>query len=125
MLAVTLDFRFMREDRGWFRFPAIDMKIAFTPIMHQILELIPNSKALRYLLLVGKEFGGKEAAALGIVDEVYPEPILFDKAMELAHSLVAKDRKTYSAIKHGMRRGLVALKGELDATGTPLGAILV
>jgi len=114
MLAVTLDFRFMREDRGWFRFPAIDMNITFTPIMHQILELLPNSKALRYLLLAGKEFGGEEAASLDIVDHAYPEPVLFRKAMEVAQALAAKDRNTYTTIKRGMRHALVALQAQLD-----------
>ncbi len=114
MLAVTLDFRFMREDRGWFRFPAIDMNLTFTPILHQILELLPNSKALRYLLLAGKGFGGEEAASLDIVDHAYPEPVLFEKAMELAHMLAAKDRNTYTTIKRGMRQALVALRAQLD-----------
>lgn len=124
MLAVTLDFRFMREDRGWFRFPAIDMKIAFTPIMHQILALLTNSKALRYLLLVGKEFGGREAAALDVVDEAYPEPVLFDMALELARALAGKDRETYSAIKHGMRRGLVELGTHLEAHANRSSAVV-
>jgi len=114
MLAMTLDFRFMREDRGWFRFPAIDMNLTFTPIMHQILELLPNSKALRYLLLAAKEFGGEEAAALDIVDHAYPQPVLFEKAMEVAHTLAAKDRKTYTTIKLGMRHALVALRAQLE-----------
>jgi enoyl-CoA hydratase/carnithine racemase len=114
MLAVTLDFRFMREDRGWFRFPAIDLNLAFTPILHQILELLPNSKALRYLLLAGKGFGGEEAASLDIVDHAYPEPVLFEKAMEVARTLAAKDRKTYTTIKLGMRHALVALRAQLE-----------
>ena len=125
MLAVTLDFRFMREDRGWFRFPAIDMNITFTPIMHHILELLPNTKALRYLLLAGKEFGGDEAAALDIVDHAYPQPVLFEKAMELAHTLAVKDRKTYTAIKYGMRRHLCELRSELEATSKPHRGIVV
>ncbi len=124
MLAVTLDFRFMREDRGWFRFPAIDMNITFTPIMHQILELLPNSKALRYLLLGGKEFGGRQAVDLDIVDEAFPQPVLFDKAMELAHALATKDRKTYTAIKYGMRHALVALQAQLEEPSGPHGTIL-
>jgi Delta3-Delta2-enoyl-CoA isomerase len=114
MLAVTLDFRFMRQDRGWFRFPAIDLNLTFTPILHQILELLPNSKALRYLLLAGKGFGGEEAASLDIVDHAYPQPVLFDKAMEVAHTLAAKDRNTYATIKRGMRHALVVLQAQLD-----------
>lgn len=125
MLAVTQDFRFMRGDRGWFRFPAIDMNITFTPTMHRILELVPNGKALRYLLLAGKEFGGEEAAGLQIVDQAYPRPILFEKTLEFAHALAAKDRKTYTAIKYGMRHALVDLRARLESAAEHPGSILV
>ena len=83
------------------------MKITFTPIMHQILQLLPNSKALRYLLLAGKEFGGEEASKLDIVDKVFPEPFLFEKAMELAHTLAAKDRRNlyHDQARHAPRSG--------------------
>jgi len=124
MLAVTLDFRFMCEDRGWFCFPAVDMNIQFTPIMHHILELLPSSKALRYLLLTGKKFGGRGAAELDIVDEACSQSVLFENVMELAHTLAAKDRRTYTAIKYGMRRPLVALREELEATSKRRGTIV-
>ncbi len=112
ILASTLDFRFMREDKGWFCFPAVDLKLTFTPLMHRIVELLPNTYALRHMLLTGRKIGGKEAADLQMVDAAYPKEILFGKAMELARILACKDRKTYSSIKHGMRPQLACLKTE-------------
>jgi len=76
--------------------------------------LLPNSKALRYLLLAGKQFGGKEAATLDIVDHAYSQSVLSEKAVEVAHTLATKDRKTYTTIKLGMRHALVALRAQLE-----------
>lgn len=112
ILASGFDFRFMREDKGWFCFPEVDVKIPFTPIMHEIVNLLPNKRALRDLLLTGKRIGGTEAAQLGIVDAAYPEETLFEKAMETAQAMSQKDRATYGAIKKGMRSKLAGMLGK-------------
>jgi enoyl-CoA hydratase/carnithine racemase len=110
ILASGFDFRLMREDRGWFCFPEVDIKIPFTPIMHEIVDLLPNKRALRDLLLTGKRIGGTEAAQLGIVDSAYPQETLFEKAMEIARAMSQKDRSTYGAIKRGMRSKLAGMR---------------
>lgn len=110
ILASGFDFRLMREDKGWFCFPEVDIKIPFTPIMHEIVDLLPNKRALRDLLLTGKRIGGAEAAQLGVVDAAFPEETLFDKAMEIARVMAQKDRATYGAIKKGMRSKLAAMR---------------
>lgn len=110
ILASTLDFRLMREDRGWICFPEVDIRIPFTPTMQAVLALLPNKQARRDMMLTGKRLGGKEAAELKIVDEALPAEDLFNRAMELAQMLAQKDRKTYSLIKNGMRPQLMALK---------------
>jgi Delta3-Delta2-enoyl-CoA isomerase len=110
ILASGFDFRLMREDKGWFCFPEVDIKIPFTPIMHEIVDLLPNKRALRDLLLTGKRIGGIEAAQLGIVDAAYPEETLFEKTMEIARAMSQKDRSTYGAIKKGMRSRLAGMR---------------
>jgi enoyl-CoA hydratase/carnithine racemase len=107
ILATTLDFRLMREDRGFFCFPEVDIKILFSPIMYDILRLLPDHYALNELVLTGKRVGGREALAMKIVSAVYPEETLYDKAMELAIELAKKDRRTYAHIKRGLRQSLV------------------
>jgi enoyl-CoA hydratase/carnithine racemase len=107
ILATTLDFRLMQEDRGFFCFPEVDIKIAFTPAMFEILRLLPDHCALNELLLTGRRVGGKEALAMKIVSAAYPEGTLLDKAMEMATSLSKKDRMTYAQIKRGLRQALV------------------
>jgi Delta3-Delta2-enoyl-CoA isomerase len=107
ILATTLDFRLMREDRGFFCFPEVDIKILFSPIMYEILRLLPDHCALNELALTGRRVGGKEALAMKIVSAVYPEETLYDKAMELAILLAKKDRRTYAHIKRGLKQALV------------------
>ena len=108
ILASALDFRFMRKDKGWFCFPEIDIQIPFTPVMQKIVALLPNRQALRQLMLTGIKLGGEQAAEMQIVDGAYHIENLFDRAMEYAEMLAKKDRKTYAAIKRGMRRELSA-----------------
>ncbi|MGO9136492.1 MAG: enoyl-CoA hydratase/isomerase family protein [Syntrophales bacterium] len=107
ILATTLDFRLMREDRGFFCFPEVDIKILFSPIMYEILRLLPDHYALNELVLTGRRVGGKEALAMKIVSAVYPEETLYDKSMALAKELAKKHRRTYAHIKRGLRQALV------------------
>jgi enoyl-CoA hydratase/carnithine racemase len=107
ILATTLDFRLMREDKGFFCLPEVDIKILFSPVMYEILRLLPDHHALNELVLTGKRIGGKEALYMKIVSAVYPKEILHDKAMEMAMSLAKKDRLTYAHIKRGLRQSLV------------------
>lgn len=108
LLAATFDFRFMREDRGYFCLPEVDIKIPFTPVMHEILRLFPDGQALGELLFTGRRIGGKEAQKMQIVHQAYPQAQLWEKALELARFLAAKDRKTYTSIKRGFRKHLSA-----------------
>ena len=108
ILAAAQDFRLMREERGWFCFSEVDVKVPLTHTMHEVVDLLPNRQALRELLLTGKRIGGREAADLGVVDGAYSREKLFDKCMDLARMLATKDRKTYGIIKRRMRRQLVA-----------------
>jgi Delta3-Delta2-enoyl-CoA isomerase len=115
VLATTLDFRLMRADRGFFCFPEIDIKIPFSPVMQQVLKLLPDHHALTELVLTGKRVGGEEALKMKIVSGAYPEETLFPKSMELAKFLSQKDRKTYTKLKRDMRSNLVALQQNLPA----------
>lgn len=60
MLASTCDFRFMKNDRGFFCFPEVDVSIPFTPGMIAFVrKAIPEYK-FNELILSGKRVGAKE-----------------------------------------------------------------
>lgn len=113
LLATIMDFRLMREDRGFFCFPEVDIGIPFTPLMYDLLRLLPDGHALNELVLTGKRVGGAEALAMKIVSAVYPTEILFEKTLELASFLAKKDRKTYTNLKLGLRKHLVKIQKSL------------
>ena len=106
-LASVMDFRLMRADRGWFAFTEIDVKIAPSPKLYLMADLLPNKQAVRELLLTGRRVGGDEAQKLGLVDESHLQEKLLPRAMEFAQQLAQKDLKTYRKIKHLLKRELV------------------
>ena len=106
-LASVMDFRLMRADRGWFAFTEIDVKIAPSPRLYLMADLLPNKQAVRELLLTGRRVGGDEAQKLGLVDESHLQEKLLPSAMEFAQQLAQKDLKTYRKIKHLLKRELV------------------
>ena len=110
ILSAALDFRFMREDRGWFCLPEVDIRIPFTLLMQEVVETLPNRRAVKDLILTGARIGGKEAADLGIVDGAFSEAELFPKTMDFARKMAEKDRETYTKIKHNWRRRIAALR---------------
>ena len=102
MLALACDFRVMREDRGFFCLPEVDIKIPFTPGMNALIlaKLTPQTAVLA--MTTGRRFGGADAKAYGIVDETATEEALVDTAVTMVTPLVGKDIATLSTIKSRM-----------------------
>ena len=117
LLATVMDFLIMREDRGFFCFPEVDIGIPFTPLMYDLLHLLPDGHALNELVLTGKRVGGTEALAMKIVSAIYPSEILIEKTLEFASSLAKKDRKTYTHLKLGLRGNLVKYQKDHYSSG--------
>lgn len=110
IMACALDFRYMRADKGRFCFSEVDIKIPFTPLMTEVIRLLPNPHALHEMALTGLRLGGEECFARNIVDGIYPADSLRNAALERAEFLASKDRSTYTAIKHGLRRHLLTFR---------------
>ena len=106
-LSSVMDFRLMRADRGWFAFTEIDVKIAPSPKLYLMADLLSNKQAVRELMLTGRRIGGDEAQKLGLIDESHLQEKLLPRAMEFANHLSQKDLKTYRKIKHLLKRELV------------------
>lgn len=99
LLALAHDWRFMREDRGFFCLPEVDARIPFRPGMTALLRAKLTPGALRDLVLTGAKLGGREAVAQGVVDAALPEPELLPRALERADELARKDRRTIAKLK--------------------------
>lgn len=102
MLAAAHDFRVMREDRGFFCLPEIDLGMPLADGMAALLRAKIDRAVLRELLLTGKRVGGGEAAGLRIVDEAVPGDRVLERSIELATSLAGKHRGALSALKNSL-----------------------
>ena len=107
LLAAAADFRVMRSDRGRLCYPEVDIKIPFSPLMVDIVNLLPNKQAIKVMALTGKAYTGLECEALDLVDGIYPADELQAQAFELAKSLGQKDRATYTTIRNSLRPNVV------------------
>lgn len=112
LLASACDFRTMRADRGFFCFPEVDIKLAFTPAMLASVNLLRNEQLRFEMALTGRPVGGEEAAKRGIVDAAFGAEELLPKTLTMAAQLATKDRRTYAQIKRDMRQHLLPLVDE-------------
>ena len=102
MLAMAHDFRVMRDDRGFFCFPEVDIRIPFTPGMAALIQAKLTPQAQVASMTTGRRFGGLDAAAVGIVDATAGEGAVSPAAIELLRPLAGKDAGTLAAIKATM-----------------------
>lgn len=107
LLFAAADFRHMRQDRGRLCYPEIDIKIPFTDSMHDLIDNVPNAQMLKRMALLGEAVTGQQAFDGGILDAIYPMNELQDASFEFAKTLATKDRKTYTTIKHGLKRHML------------------
>lgn len=119
MLALAHDFRVMREDRGFFCLPEIDIKIPFTDGMNGlVMQRLPVATAHR-VMVTGDRFAGPEAVDLGIVDRTEPESTVLSAATEIAASLADKDAATLAIIKQRMYADTIRALESSTGTAPP------
>ncbi|MGY0390537.1 enoyl-CoA hydratase-related protein [Nocardioides sp. WG-D5] len=108
MLAMTLDWRVMREDRGFFCFPEVDIQIPFTPGMAALIQAKLTPRAATDSMTTGRRFPGPDALAAGIVDGTAPETELLEQAIARVAPLAGKPAETLGTIKSTMYATAVA-----------------
>ena len=120
MLALAHDQRVMRADRGWFCLPEVDLGIPFTEGMSELLAARLPYPAVHEAVVLGRRYGGAEAAEASVVDEAVPEEEVLSRACERALALAGKDPATMRTIKQRLyARTLAALRAPLGAVSVP------
>ncbi|HMT04996.1 MAG TPA: enoyl-CoA hydratase-related protein [Solirubrobacterales bacterium] len=117
MLALAHDYLLMREDRGYICLPEADLGLPFTPGMNSLLVSRLPRRTAHEVMVTGRRYGGKEAAAAGIVDAAVSEDDLLPQAIERAAGQAPKNPDTLRAIKGRIYEETIML---LD-TSHPLG----
>ena len=109
MLALAHDARFMREDRGFVCFPEVNIGMVFTQGMQALLESKLTPQTAHQAMVLARRFTAPEAQAAGLVDGVFAEADLADRALEYATSLLPKDPAVMGPIKKQIYGSTLAL----------------
>lgn len=118
MITLASDYKVMREDRGFFCLPEIDLGMTLTYRMNSLVCGKLSGNVLRDVLLAGQRVSGVEAQEKGIVDRTAPLESLRALALEIAQPMRGKDRKALSGLKRGINLDILAtIEGDVaDAT---------
>jgi len=103
MLATAHDIVIMREDRGFWCLPEVDLGLPLTSTMFEVVAAHLPRSTLRESLLTGHRYPGSEALSAGIAHELASEDSVVARAMERALDLAQKDRRVVREHKRLMR----------------------
>lgn len=112
LIAFSHDYRIMRGDRGFFCLPEADIRIPFSGGMSALVQSKLTPRSAIDAMTTARRYGGAEALSAGIVDAVASEEEVLPTAIELARSLVGKDRGTLGTIKQRMFASVTAALAE-------------
>ena len=111
MLAMACDVRVMREDRGFFCLPEVDISIPFTEGMNELLAARLDHPVRHEAMVTGRRYGGRDALAARIVESAVSEQQVLAEALERARALAGKRGATMGAIKARLyERPIAALR---------------
>jgi enoyl-CoA hydratase/carnithine racemase len=113
-MAAHIDFRFMREDRGWICLPEVDINIPLLPGMIAICQATMRPDGFRKLYYTGARLTGPEAVEIGFVERVYPLEALLPASIEFASMLGKKKTATYAKMKRCVREEIARILEEVD-----------
>ena len=99
MLTLAHDFRVMREDRGYWCLPEVDIDLPFAPGMNALITARLTPQIAHEAMTTARRYGGGEAQQAGIVDRAVPEPDVLPAALDLARANTSKAGPTLAAIK--------------------------
>jgi enoyl-CoA hydratase/carnithine racemase len=90
MLATAHDFVVMRDDRGYWCLPEVDLGLPLTPIMYAVVAARLPRFTLHEAMTTGKRYDAEAAVMANIADESAPESEVLARAIERATDLAGK-----------------------------------
>lgn len=107
-LALSTDYRIMREDRGWFCISEVDAGVPIPALMMDILHAKLPPATVRDATLTGKRYTAGEAISASLVDQQVAADALSDAASDLANTLASKEFGIFKNIKQTLYRHLTS-----------------
>lgn len=111
VLALAHDFAVMRQDRGYWCLPEADLGLPVTPEMFAVIATRLPARTAQEAILTGRRYGGRDAAAAGIVRETAAQDQVLARAVQVAAGLAAKDRATLAEHKRMLYAEAIAACG--------------
>jgi enoyl-CoA hydratase/carnithine racemase len=99
MLSSAFDLRIMREDRGYWCLPEVDLGLPLTAGMTATVTARLPAPAAADAMLTGRRYDAHAALAIGIVDDVAPESEVLDRAIATATEMATKNRSVIAEHK--------------------------
>ncbi|WP_019630739.1 enoyl-CoA hydratase-related protein [Actinomadura atramentaria] len=112
MLVLTHDVAVMRDDRGYFCLPEVDLGMTFTPGMNALLRARLSAPVAHEAMVTGRRYTSADAVAARIVARAAAEADVVPAAVEAAAGLAGKDGSVVAKIRRDLyREVLAALRG--------------
>jgi enoyl-CoA hydratase/carnithine racemase len=92
MFATAHDFRVMRDDRGYWCLPEVDLGLPLTPAMAAVITAKLPREAAHEAIMTGQRYDAVEAQMGGIVNLTSTEDDLLADAVDLATDFTDKNR---------------------------------
>jgi Delta3-Delta2-enoyl-CoA isomerase len=92
MLASSFDCRVMRDDRGYWCLPEVDLGLPLTPAMFATVTARLSTATAAEAMNTGRRYTAAEAVAAGLVEHAAPETEVVERAVALAAPVATKDR---------------------------------
>jgi Delta3-Delta2-enoyl-CoA isomerase len=121
-LAITHDYVTMRDDRGFLCFPGITLGVSYSPGTIALTSARLPERAAHDALTTGRRYGGVDALAIGLVNEVAGEAELLPNAIRHAASLAHTRGHILAEIKEGLyHQALTGLREPVRGVEDKLG----
>ena len=121
LFALAHDQRVMREDRGYFCLPEIDVAIAVSPGLVDLVKARLAPQTAHEALTTGRRYTGAEALRERIVDALAPSDEVVPRAIAIARELSGKDPETYGTVKARLYRDALASLRDRTANHADVG----
>jgi Delta3-Delta2-enoyl-CoA isomerase len=102
MFASAHDFVVMRDDRGYWCLPEVDIGLPLTDVMYALLAAKLPVVTRHEAITTGRRYDAAQATAAGIAHDSAPEDQVLARAIELAAGLAHKHRQVVTAHKRLM-----------------------
>lgn len=102
LLALAFDYRVMREDRGFFCLPSVDVGIPFSPGMSALIAAKLPQPIAHDLVVSCRRIGGLEASDAGVVHRSVDGSSVLHVAQKIALDYSGKDPATLTTVKRRM-----------------------